>query len=313
MSASTLLDKNKSLETPTDAAGILREHYGDTLRVSKTVSKISAQQIQNIAQGRMISLRSGRLGVGVGHLAVTDGDRGDSYYLYVCLSGVLEIESAHRAARVSAGGLLMVDGAERFSVKVTALTHLVSIRLERYLVDESYRSPKDLLWEVTEGADAFAAITAASLQGFASSSRFSESTRDQEMLSQILAEAALKYLSTNCSTKDRSVEHDKLAKAKRYILKYISDPDLSAERVAKGVGLSTRSLYRLFSDDSTTFMRWLISKRIEASYEALAAGNCRDVTDAAFSNGFKNLSHFSRSFRKQYRRSPVSVLRSQAV
>ncbi|WP_192564458.1 AraC family transcriptional regulator [Pseudomonas gozinkensis] len=312
MSASTFLDKNKSLESSTDAASILRDHYGNTLRLSEAASGISAEQIQDFAHGRMISLRSGRVGLGLGHLAATDDEAGDSYYLHICLSGALEVENAQTVTRLSAGCLLMVDGAERFSIKVSPMTHIVSMRLERFLVDESYRHPKDLLWEVSEGADALAAITAASLQGF-SSSRISESARDQEMLSQILADAALKYLSTSCSAKDRSLEHDKLAKAKRYILKYISDPDLSAEAVAKGVGLSTRSLYRLFSDDSTTFMRWLIAKRIEASYEALAAGNCRDVTDAAFSNGFKNLSHFSRSFRKQYRKSPVSVLRSHAV
>ncbi|RAI70879.1 hypothetical protein DOZ80_10445 [Pseudomonas fluorescens] len=311
MSAITLLDNNKSLESPTDAASILREHYGDTIRLSETVRGIGAEQIQDVAHGRMISLRSGRVGLGLGHLPVSDGECGDSYYLHICLSGALEVESAQAVAKLSAGSLLMVDGAERFAVRVTPMTHLVSMRLERFLVDESYRNPKDLLWEISEGVDALAVITAASLQGFASSP-IGESIRGQEMLSQILADAALKYLSTSCSAKDRSHGHDKLAKAKRYILKYISDPELSAEAVAKGVGLSTRSLYRLFSDESTTFMRWLISKRIEASYEALAGGNCRDVTDAALSNGFKNLSHFSRSFRKQYRTSPVSVLRSHA-
>jgi AraC-like DNA-binding protein len=67
--------------------------------------------------------------------------------------------------------------------------------------------------------------------------------------------------------------------------------------LARACGVSLRTLQRHFSDKySLTISSWLTSVRLREAYERIMAG--ARVKEVAFDLGYKQLSHFSREFKR---------------
>ena len=89
------------------------------------------------------------------------------------------------------------------------------------------------------------------------------------------------------------------------MLAHLHRAELDIDTIAKAQNVSPRTLNRLFATDGTTPIRWLWQQRLDASYKALAEGHVTQVTDAAMSFGFTDMSHFSRVFKKTFGTSPA--------
>lgn len=80
--------------------------------------------------------------------------------------------------------------------------------------------------------------------------------------------------------------------------------DLTMEDIASFTGRSLSTFKRDFQKISNLSpQKWLIHKRLEAAHEMLREKK-KQVTDVYMEVGFKNLSHFSSAFKKQYGVSP---------
>lgn len=94
------------------------------------------------------------------------------------------------------------------------------------------------------------------------------------------------------------------------LLDFLNDnymDDLSMEQIASFTGRSLATFKRDFKKISNlTPQKWLIKKRLEMAYIKLKEEN-KKVQDVCTEVGFKNLSHFSTAFKKQYGVSPVEV------
>lgn len=83
--------------------------------------------------------------------------------------------------------------------------------------------------------------------------------------------------------------------------------DLTMEQIASYTGRSLATFKRDFSRISNlTPQKWLIKKRLEAAYIKLKEDG-KKVNDVYVEVGFKNPSHFSIAFKKQYGVSPNKV------
>jgi AraC-like DNA-binding protein len=98
-------------------------------------------------------------------------------------------------------------------------------------------------------------------------------------------------------------------RTKAYIDGHLDVASLDLEGLAATQGVSSRTLTRAFAQQGCTPMHWLWKRRIEGSYCALKEGHVRNVTEAALGFGFSDLSHFSRTFKKTYGFSPLSLKR----
>jgi AraC-like DNA-binding protein len=94
------------------------------------------------------------------------------------------------------------------------------------------------------------------------------------------------------------------------ILEFLNDnymDDLSMEQIAMYTGRSLATFKRDFNKiSSLSPQKWLIKKRLETAYVLLKEDG-KKVQDVYVEVGFKNPSHFSTAFKKQYGIPPTDV------
>jgi AraC-like DNA-binding protein len=86
----------------------------------------------------------------------------------------------------------------------------------------------------------------------------------------------------------------------------LGDQNLSPKKIAANSRISLSYLYSLFNDDDTTVGQFLQVKRLQRAYELLVADPKGHLTIAeiAYQVGFKNVSHFSRTFSRHFGMAP---------
>lgn len=93
-----------------------------------------------------------------------------------------------------------------------------------------------------------------------------------------------------------------LARVKAHVAENLGDPQLTVGRIALSLGLSLSYLHKLFRAESMTLDRWIWESRLAACRQALRDPRwaARTITDIAFSFGFSDAAHFSRSFHRRF-------------
>lgn len=91
-----------------------------------------------------------------------------------------------------------------------------------------------------------------------------------------------------------------------YVDANLGDQDLSPRKIADANRISLSYLYSLFADDDTTVGQFLLVRRLQRAYEILVGDPKKHLTIAeiAYRVGFKNVSHFSRSFSQHFGMAP---------
>ncbi len=97
-----------------------------------------------------------------------------------------------------------------------------------------------------------------------------------------------------------------LARIKSYILANLSNPGLTTTLIANQCNVSVRHLHSLFAGTGQTVANWVKEQRLQKCREALRNQDLLDktITEIAFTWGFNDASHFSRSYKWRYGISP---------
>lgn len=118
--------------------------------------------------------------------------------------------------------------------------------------------------------------------------------------------AGLRSLPQANSRRRSSLHAYHLARIKAHVKERLRDPGLSVGSIAKMAGLSPDHLARLFRGEPLPLSRLIWQWRLEACHRDLLdprLANC-SISDIAFSWGFNEAAHFSRSFKEHYSISP---------
>jgi AraC-like DNA-binding protein len=88
--------------------------------------------------------------------------------------------------------------------------------------------------------------------------------------------------------------------------RHFSDPNLSAQTIAARYGLSRRNVERLMEENGETVSRAVLRRRLAAAAAMLSDPRTRDmrISEIAYACGFSELSHFNRSFKREYGEAP---------
>jgi AraC-like DNA-binding protein len=101
---------------------------------------------------------------------------------------------------------------------------------------------------------------------------------------------------------------------RHHVHKYLRDPDLNVDGIARALNCSRRHLYNAFEGEGESVAAYIQRMRLEACIKDLQASTpkARPITDIAVSWGFGNPSHFSRLFKEHTGASP-SDFRNQSL
>jgi AraC family transcriptional regulator, positive regulator of tynA and feaB len=137
-----------------------------------------------------------------------------------------------------------------------------------------------------------------------------------------LAEAATRLLgvSLTCMPEGAKalpsqLEHFHKARIKAYVAEHLRDAALDIRRIGAAIGLSRRYIHQLYANEPLPLMKWVWSERLEGARTDLQRSVMRNhaISEIAFSWGFSDPAHFSRSFKRRFGISPMAVRRDAAV
>ncbi|MBE8471851.1 helix-turn-helix domain-containing protein [Streptomyces justiciae] len=97
-----------------------------------------------------------------------------------------------------------------------------------------------------------------------------------------------------------------LAMARSFVDRHLTDPGLSAERVAAAIRVSPRHLSRVFAPSGVSPARYILEQRLARAHEQLGDPGSRHMTVAEIAHrwGFAGQAHFTRVYRGRYGRTP---------
>ncbi|HWF94371.1 MAG TPA: helix-turn-helix transcriptional regulator, partial [Xanthobacteraceae bacterium] len=111
---------------------------------------------------------------------------------------------------------------------------------------------------------------------------------------------------------NRGMRAARLRAAKAAIMHQIGRHDLSARKVAAHLGVTPRYIHMLFETDGTTFTKFMVNQRLARAYRMLLDPRMteRTISAIAFAAGFSDLSHFNRTFRSHFGKTPSDARRA---
>jgi AraC-like DNA-binding protein len=123
-------------------------------------------------------------------------------------------------------------------------------------------------------------------------------------------DTALDLLVTVLGGRPRAETPVHLANARAYIDEHLTDPGLSAARVAAAVGISERHLSRAFALAGPSFPQFVLSRRLDLAHALLTRSPSLPVSAIAARCGFGTPSRFSQAFHSRFGLRPSDVRRS---
>lgn len=226
-------------------------------------------------------------------------DYRDDFLIWIGGTGTTILEQSGRCVQLHAGDLSLHDQATPFSLSFGQRSAATMIIVPRHLMlDRIAQAERYAAWHVPAQSPIARLAAATALEAT------SCCDTTPEAVGALLWNATLDIWSSAiqafvpvASANTSANESNRLRVAQRYLRKRLHDPDLDLPTVAAALHMSSRTLLRLFSAQGTTPMHWLWQERLRCCYEALSRGQFSRVSDAAFTHGFRNLSHFSRAFK----------------
>lgn len=230
------------------------------------------------------------------------------YFLNLQLRGQCCMQQGGRAALLSPGEFSIVDSTEPY------LNDYCSDDWEQY----SFRVPRHLLRPLLRNPDKATATIVADNGGVGTVAidLLKSIVRNVEglsltgtTLSSSMVELVAMSLGATQSAQEMargSARQALCASLVKHVETNIADPELAPAKVAAHFGISVRYLHKVLEEGDRSFGRIVLEQRLEhcARDFVKARADGGTVTEIALRWGFNDLSHFSRTFRQRFGKTP---------
>jgi AraC family transcriptional regulator, positive regulator of tynA and feaB len=236
------------------------------------------------------------------------------YAACVHLDGEARISRCGETISLRRGDLFITDSRHEFTLALERPWRHLLVTVPTHWLDGRVARPELLAGAVLRD-HAIARLWASHLAaGFALATELSSSAASMfarhslDLLAQLLDESHRAHVRPSVAWRAAI-----FVRACEVIALRFADPDLTPDALARELGVSSRTLARVFADNNETIMRRVFNERVRQAARRLAAPECahRTVTDIGFACGFNDLSHFGRVFAAKMQISPSAWRRRE--
>jgi len=232
-------------------------------------------------------------------------ERTQLFSLMLQLSGATLASQEGRATQINAGEMCVIDGRLPFELAVGGmLSHFIVLQMPRQAVlsrNSSLERHTAVTFDPGDGGTLLLRNLLLSTAESTPTLRDDQRGAALASLVQLLGVLRIEGQTENAGSRWR------VRAALSCIENALSDPELTASRVAEAQGVSRRRLDQIMVEATGI----PVSSQIWQRRLEQAAGDLRDarytsktVTQIAFAAGFDDVAHFSRAFKRRYRVPP---------
>lgn len=225
-------------------------------------------------------------------------DEQDYLYFLFQTRGTLLVEQAGRAALASPGSLVIYDSASPFALRTKGYYEQVVLELP---ADDAFARvgvsrSNYLLAKTFDCGGAMGSVAAFFTSLARSQAGDPVGAHRLEPQASALGASLIDLLSP---ARPRADAPDALrrSEALAYMRTHLADPDLDAERIADGLHLSRRTLFRLFEGTGESVMGHLRALRLERARLVLRTQPDKPISSITLETGFSGPVQFYRAFR----------------
>ncbi|MFV8984260.1 transcriptional regulator FeaR [Serratia fonticola] len=267
-------------------AGAIQEFHSHALRLS----------VVDAAQTRLYRTRR----------EVEQSD-GCHFFTVFQLRGQSVMEQGERQAVLSAGDITLIDAAQPSSFTYQQGSRQLSLLLPRSYLEQQLRFT-DL-----PGARRIAADNAVAKLSQQLVLGSMQNTQMSRLESEAVLNAVATLLQPVLMGQDEGQDsHERIfTRSLAFIDQHIQSEQLRPEWVASEIGVSVRSLYRLFARKGLVVAQYIKNRRLDLCAQALRqAKEWQKLANIGYDWGFTDHSHFSTAFKARFGVSP-SAYRKQ--
>lgn len=241
--------------------------------------------------------------------AMIESDPSDDYLLCLITRGTAILRQHSRAATLEHGSFGIVDSAVPFVVDGATRFEQIVVRAPRALL--AARVPEQTLDDVTglgiSGQNGIGRFVSRLLVDIATAD---DSMTDRSSSSVAVSAVDLLVAAIGDTTPPLSgtqrVHRQDLQTVQRAMERYLHDPDHTTAEIGAELGMSVRYIHKLFAIAGTTPRNWLYEVRLARARQHLAE-TALTVAEISERVGFRDVSHFSRAFRRRFGASPAQL------
>ncbi|GLH78134.1 AraC family transcriptional regulator [Bradyrhizobium sp. SSBR45G] len=298
-----------------ERAAFWREHYG---RIMLRVDFEPAKDVAFKARNRALTLpglqlldawatparisRSGR--------DLADG--ADNVLLAINRAGTAFVAHSHQTRELREGEAVILSGADPCAFHRASNGHSFTLLVPRLMLEAADVSVEDAVMRPIRADQGALRL----LDHYASWLMASGGALDAQLLNlsvrhiqDLLALSIGPAPDVAETMRARGLRAARLKLAKSFLIANSKRRDLSVTMVAGKLNVTPRYVQRLFEIDGTTFSAFLSGVRLANAHRLLCdpAHGQLAIASIAYDVGFGDLSHFNRSFRRQYGLTPREV------
>ena len=240
------------------------------------------------------------------------GDQIDHFQISLYTSGGWDCDSIVGPVHGQAGQICVVDLAQPL-VSDEPHSDIITVIVPRDLLE--YRLPDISTLHGRSPTGPFAAVLADyfGLLARRLPTLVGENADEMDRATCDMLVACLRPSIANSEIARNQIDAVLARRAKRQIERELTSPDLSVESITKFLGVSRRTLYRVF-EPTGGIQKYILGKRLDSARNALLDHTHRQkISEIAEEFGFTRMDYFSRVFKNRFGQSPADISRSNCL